>query len=239
MKLTTITDQAYGKLPRQRADIYQPEVPATTTIVFWHGGSWKRGDKKSYRFVGRALARLGYEVVIANYRLYPDVTFPAFIEDAALVVAWVQQRPTTGNVVVMGHSAGAHIAAVLALEPSYLEGAGARPIDGFVGLAGPYDFSPAQSLLPVFGGLPVEVWQPIHLVPGKNPPSLIVQGRIDAIVWAANAPRLARAIQDNGGKATLLMYPHLTHFTILVPFLVGWWTLPSLRRRLVEFTASL
>src|SRR5689334_16659544 len=83
-------DLAYGSLERQRLDVYVPEgAAARPIIVFWYGGAWEHGDKSNYRFVGATLAQAGYVAVLPDYRLYPQVRFPAFVDDGAAALAWV------------------------------------------------------------------------------------------------------------------------------------------------------
>ena len=90
--------------------------------------------------------------VIPDYRVYPEVRFPAFIEDGASAVAWVCSNTNrigddAARLFLMGHSAGAYIAAMFALNSSYLAQGGmtTRELKGFVGMAGPYDFLPLKS----------------------------------------------------------------------------------------------
>jgi acetyl esterase/lipase len=116
----TVAHQRYGKEQRQQLDIFIPDriVAGSPVVVFFYGGSWKRGERGKYEFVGHSLGSKGYITVIPDYRLYPEVTFPAFVEDGAKVLAWVRENvdQARNGVVVMGHSAGAHIAALLALD---------------------------------------------------------------------------------------------------------------------------
>ena len=159
----TIVHQRYGKEPRRQLDIFVPEriVADSPVIVFFYGGSWKRGDKGNYGFVGHRLGSKGYITVIPDYRLYPDVTFPAFVEDGAEALKWVSENldQARHGVVVMGHSAGAHTAALLALDQSYFVEAG-QPLTivrGMIGLAGPYGFNPMKyrSTQPIFADVEV------------------------------------------------------------------------------------
>src|SRR5215212_9952176 len=91
---TLEADLAYGRLPRQRLDYYAPAAPRADgkTVVFFYGGAWRQGDKADYLFLGQALASRGIGVVIADYRLFPDVRYPAFIQDGALAVGWSARR---------------------------------------------------------------------------------------------------------------------------------------------------
>ncbi len=116
---------AYGDEARQRLDVYRPAAatPAATlpakVIVYFYGGSWRSGERGYYRFVGEAFASRGFVVVVPDYRLYPDVRFPAFVEDGAQAVRWVYDHIAGfggcgQRVFLMGHSAGAHTAALRA-----------------------------------------------------------------------------------------------------------------------------
>ena len=121
-------DVPYGSGSRQKLDIYLPasQLKSEAVIVFLYGGSWRKGSKRDYRFVGQMLASQGYAVVIPDYRLFPEVIFPAFVEDAAAAISWVYKNRVgpgepSNKIVLMGHSAGAHSAALLALDKTYLE----------------------------------------------------------------------------------------------------------------------
>ena len=126
---------AYAKGPRQTLDVYRPRgAQAAPVVIFFYGGSWQGGTKETYPFVATALARKGYVTVVPDYRVYPEVRFPAFLEDGAQVVRWVKQNATEfggdpERVIVMGHSAGAHVAAMLALDGQWLGALGLDPLD--------------------------------------------------------------------------------------------------------------
>ena len=146
-------DVAYGPLPRQKLDIYSPVSAAPAAgwpvVVFFYGGSWTSGERSDYKFVGEALASRGMLVLVADYRLYPQVRYPFFLEDSALALAWgMEHAKTLGGdrkrLFVMGHSAGGYNAAMLALDPRWLARAGHQPAElaGWIGLAGPYEFLP-------------------------------------------------------------------------------------------------
>ncbi len=224
------TDIAYGPDPRHRLDVYLPERPVSASegagapaplFVFWHGGRWSTGDKSQYRFVGAALAELGYVTVIPNYRLYPQVKMPGFMTDAARAASWAADQAgafgaDAGRLYLMGHSAGAHIAALLALDRRYFGSLRRAPpsIAGVVGLSGPYDFLPLREddVRDMFG--PAELYpesQPINFVTGAAPPMLLIHGAKDTLVSPLNAPSLAAALSARGVPATLKMYPELMH----------------------------
>jgi acetyl esterase/lipase len=231
-------DMPYGPDRRHRLDVF-PGGDGQTVIIFWHGGSWQRGDKRHYRFIGRSLAKLGYTTVAPNYRLYPQVRFPAFIEDAAQAVRWVQDNLKPQRVILMGHSAGGLIAADLALDPAYLEKAGVRKelIAGMIGLSGPYDFTPRPSLKPIFADS--QRWEPIKLVNSPTIPMLLLQGRIDPTVNYRNAASLAQTVTAAGGQARAVLYPHLEHMLVIVPFLPGFGWIAPIRRQIKDFITQL
>jgi acetyl esterase/lipase len=213
---------AYGDDPRQRMDIYLPakgkgEAPV---IVFVHGGSWHSGSRRDYGFVGTALARQGFIVAIPDYRVYPHVAFPVFVEDVARAAAAVSRTIARGRpVILMGHSAGAQIAALLALDPHYLKAEGidvCRTIAGFVGLAGPYDFKPPRELYRrIFPEPLLAASRPVNFTRGHHPPSLLISGTSDLVVDPKETRELAAGLERSGNAVKLALYPHLGHVTLI------------------------
>ncbi|MCB8880039.1 alpha/beta hydrolase [Acidisoma cellulosilytica] len=217
-------DIAYGSDPRQRLDIYVPEglrSPAPV-IVFYYGGSWDSGSKAMYRFVGGALAAQGFVTVIPDYRLYPQVRYPTFLDDCASAFAWTAEHARqwggSDTQFLMGHSAGAYNAAMLALDLSYLRAAQSRLMPaGTVGIAGPYDFLPLESaeLKTIFGFPTAPLTQPINHVDGHNAPMLLLAGTQDTTVLPRNTTRLAARIRDAGGPVSSKLYPGIDHREII------------------------
>jgi acetyl esterase/lipase len=225
-------DAAYGRLPRQKLDVYVPrgarDAPAPRpVVVFFYGGGWERGDKGDYRFVGAALAARGFVTVLPDYRLYPEARFPEFVVDGAHAVAWVQQhaREFGGDperVVLMGHSAGGHMAAMLALSRTYLEAAGARTdwIRGFVGLAGPYVLEPNSAVLDAIFAPPFSAadWQPVNFVDARAPPALLAHGEDDSIVSLAETEALRDAMVRAGAAVETRVYRGRNHADTVAAF---------------------
>ena len=146
----TARDIAYALGPRHALDLYLPAASAKPPplVVFFYGGGWTEGTKDWYRFMGMSLTKRGVVVVVPDYRLSPEVRFPAFMEDAALAVAWARANVARFGgdphwLFLMGPSAGAHMVTLLALDPEYLRAVGLSSHDmcGVIGMAGPYDFS--------------------------------------------------------------------------------------------------
>ena len=178
-------DLPYGNDPRQRLDIIAPRHGANLpVVVFWYGGSWIMGRRSEYRFVGDALAKRGIVTVLAGYRLYPQVTFPLFDEDGAKAVVWAEQhvrefRGDPTQLILMGHSAGGHTAAFLALNHQFLRRFGADPKDivGLIGLSGPYVLVPDDSDVMRAAFPPpysIKDWQPIQYVDSSAPAHLAI-----------------------------------------------------------------
>ncbi|HUT50672.1 MAG TPA: alpha/beta hydrolase [Alphaproteobacteria bacterium] len=226
-------DVAYGPDPRHRLDLFLPASEAAAratgtprkTLIFIHGGGWRRGTKDRYGFVGRSFSQAGYVVVLVNYRLYPQVRFPAFVDDAARAVAWVRTnvRRYGGDpdrIYLMGHSAGAHIAALLALDPHYLGAAGVprTAIGGMIGLAGPYVFHPERvpRLAPIFAAHPRPNARPVAVTDNGGPPLLLLSAGLDMVVGRRNGPGLAAAYRRAGGRATARSYPAIGHGQIVI-----------------------
>jgi acetyl esterase/lipase len=225
---TGYADLAYGKERRQRLDIYAPHnAEHLPVVIFWHGGTWMSGNKKNYRFVAAALVAHGFVAVVADYRLYPAVHFPAFCEDGAHALAWVEAHigeygGDPQRIVLMGHSAGAHIAAFVAYNHEFDRQAGADPRDivGFVGLSGPYALVPdSRELRAMFAPPYTESdWQPVDFVDANSPPTLLLHGVNDREVSARESVQLYAALTGNHVRVEMHLYPHARHDDTLAPF---------------------
>lgn len=254
------TDIPYGLTAndpsRRKLDLYQPTTPAPAggrpVVVFFYGGSWDSGRKEDYLFVAEALTSQGWIVVLPDYRVYPEVLFPDFVTDAAHALRWTRHHIAQhgGNpqrIFVMGHSAGAHIAAMLTYDAQYLGKVGLHPreLAGFIGLAGPYDFLPLKNerFKIIFGPESERPRsQPINFVTGDAPPALLLHGDADTIVGPHNSANLARRIHERGGRVQHVRYPGLGHREIVVnlsaPFRGGKPELPDIAAFIRDVSAA-
>jgi len=223
----TLESIRYAGGARHTLDVYRPDRRGAPVIVFIYGGSWQNGDKATYSFLGRSLAQRGYLTVIPNYRVYPEVRYPSFLEDAAKAVRWARANAArfggdANNIYLAGHSAGAYNAAMLAYDPRWLRAVGLSPnqIAGFIGLAGPYDFLPLrdETLATIFGGANRRDTQPITYASRRVPPSLLLVGGLDTTVEPGNSSRLAKALRAAGNQVTLRRYAAVGHIAILGGF---------------------
>ncbi len=194
-----LADQPYGRGARQSLDIWVPEQA-------------QAGDRLPV-------------VVFAKGPVLDEAT--DFLEDAAAAVAWTHRHigelgGDPDRIALMGHSAGAYNAVMLALDPEWMRAAksDASVIRGVAGLAGPYDFLPFEK-----GGMadramgkvrPPERTQPIHYARGDAPPLWLASGDEDETVRPRNSRNLAAAIERLGGSATLRVYPGMGHTGIVM-----------------------
>ncbi|HQT46960.1 MAG TPA: alpha/beta hydrolase [Acidocella sp.] len=219
-------NHAYGPDPRQGLDIYTPASfpgdAAAPVVFFIYGGSWEDGDKAMYRFVGAALATRGFVVVIADYRIWPQVRFPVFLQDGALALRWTVDNIARfggdpGSIRLLGHSAGAYNAAMLAFDPRWLAPVGLAAhtlLRGFAGLAGPYDFLPLTSpTLQAIFGPPDQLaqTQPINFLSASVPPIWLAAGADDKTVDPGNTRRLAARAALDGATVSGRIYSGLDH----------------------------
>lgn len=218
--------QPYGIDARQRLDIYAPRNAGPgerPVVIFFYGGSWNSGTRSGYAFVGRALAAQGFVTVIPDYRLVPAIRYPGFVEDGAAAVRWTRDHIAgfggdPAKLVLMGHSAGAYIAAMLAVDDRWL-GRDRQAVRGLVGLAGPYDFAPfdVDVARAAFGAWPhPQETQPIHWAGAGDPPALLLVGGEDKTVLPRNSEALTARLRAGGVPVTLRSYPKLGHVGLIL-----------------------
>ena len=242
-------DVPYGADPRQKMDLYVPDGASgkTPVIVFFYGGSWDTGTKALYLAFGQAFASKGIMVAIPDYRLYPQVVWPTFLDDSARAFAFVHNHAAqyggdTGRIFLAGHSAGAYNAMMLAADPKYLKDAGgdASWIHGVIGIAGPYDFLPLQDpkLVAIFGGANRPETQPINHIDGKRPPMLLAHGTADTTVLPRNTLNLEKKLAGFQSPVTVKLYPDVAHIGIILSLAPGFRGKTTLRQDMLDFVAA-
>ena len=219
---------AYGSDPRQMLDVYQPDAATRNApmVVFFYGGSWSSGERADYRFVGEALASKGIVVVVADYRLSPAFRYPAFVQDSASAVRWAFDHAAefggdAQRIFVMGHSAGAYNAAMVALDSRWLAAVGLTPLRlaGWIGLAGPYDFLP-------IGDAKTQVafnWpdtsadtQPLAYASKASPPALLLAPVNDSVVSPQRSTvAMAQRLKASGVRVESALFDGVSHVTLL------------------------
>jgi acetyl esterase/lipase len=202
-------------------------------IVFTYGGGFKSGSKDEYGFVAEAFSSLGYVTVIFDYRLYPQATWPAYLEDGAQAIAWVSKEigkygGDPNRILIAGHSAGAYIAAMLAVNPEYLRAANVPDgtIKAALTFSGAYEFWNANrkahggfigaDIQEVMG--PAETapqTQPINYIEKSAPPFVIVHGTDDGLLEPAQAKAMKKKLEAAKVPVIYLEYPMAHATTIL------------------------
>jgi acetyl esterase/lipase len=232
---------AFGPGPRDRLDVYRPASAAgLPVIVFFYGGSWQWGKRGDYQFIAALLAKQGFVVAVPDYRLYPAVKFPVFLNDCAAAVAFMMQNAgayggDASQLFLAGHSAGAYNAVSLALNAAFLQAQGSSPdaLAGVIGLCGPYDFLPIRD--PVIKDIfsppaDIRLTQPITYAREGTPPMFLAHGGADLTVLPRNTTALAARLRQAGSVVETRIYPKLGHIGLLLaalPYLS--WRAPVLK----------
>jgi acetyl esterase/lipase len=219
-------DLTYGEQPWQRLDVYPNGSLAKAPVaLFLYGGGWDSGRKGQYLFAAEAFVKRGYTVVVPDYIKYPNGTFPSFVKDAAKAFEWTKKHISEyngnpDNVFIVGHSAGAHIGALLATDNRYLSDVGYTKSDirGFAGLAGPYGFTPkAAKYVAIFK--PASNYpkmKAMNFIDGTEPPTLLAHGMSDKVVGVLNKDTLLDKLNAAGVKTHDIEYPGVSHVGILL-----------------------
>lgn len=255
--IRVLRDQAYvpgSDNPKHRLDLYLPPAGVTDfpVFVFVHGGAWKGGDRAHYVRVGESLAPLGLGVALPSYRLTPEVRHPEHALDVARAVAWVGRHigahgGARGRIVLGGHSAGAHLAALVGLDPRYLKDVALADeppaqLRAIVPVAGVYHLAPyldhdgwAKDVVrEVFGATrdALDLASPVRHARADAPPFLVLHGTRDPVASVLEADLLIGALEARGAKVASLIGPEQDHGTVLSDLLVED---TVARARLLEF----
>ena len=146
-KFASRLDIRYGPGPKETLDLFLPAGPAHATFVFFHGGYWRALDKADFHFVAGPLLAQGISVAVANYDLCPAVSIARIVDECRRMMVWIAREGrhhgvVAGNVVVGGHSAGGHLAAMMFATNWDALGLAQDPLVGGVTLSGVHDLKP-------------------------------------------------------------------------------------------------
>jgi acetyl esterase/lipase len=213
---------AYGENPRQRYNLFAPEQGNNfPLLIFVQGGAWQFADKEGYDFVGHAFASKGYLTAVIDYRLVPEVQYPAFVDDTAKAVAHMRAEavkhggdPT--RVYLVGHSAGAYNIIQAMLNPAFA--AEMQNVKAAAGMAGPYKFVPLtdpRAIKAFSNFLPVEDTQPEAFLKPDQPPILLIHGSDDTEVLPASSEYFYKEIKKVTSRVEQRIYPNTNHVSIL------------------------
>jgi acetyl esterase/lipase len=207
-------------------------------LLFFHGGAWQFGSKDEHKFVGAFFASHGYWTAVANYQLYPQTAFPAFLEDGAAAVSFLVERFSIAPAAV-GHSAGAHLAALLNVHQ------GAAPqLRGAVCLANPvYEFFPGtapgwEELDSIFPPVSRPEATVINYVSPGDPPMLLLVGDQDEYEWGSTS-KMVQVCRSAGVPVTARVLPGVDHLGILTGLGGGPWANATLKTTILGWLADL
>jgi acetyl esterase/lipase len=242
-------DLAYGRGPRQRFDLYLPKSASAPApiLLFFYGGAFRAGRKSEYRVVGEAFASQGIFVAVADYRIYPEGRFPDFLNDAAAALAAVHARAAEfgcdpSRIFLAGHSAGAYIAVMLAVNPAYLRAANADPswVRGVIAMAGRYHEIPLgdATAVEIFGGPARAETRPAGFIDGKRPPMLLLAGAAESPEVLVSHSKLASHLKDHASEVQQIIYPGIGHMGIMLALAPGFRHRAPVREDIARFVAG-
>ena len=215
---------------KHKLDLYTPKgVKDFPVLMFVHGGSWKSGKKDLYGALGKTFASNGIGAVVINYRLSTKsgtVRHPDHINDVAAAFAWVHGNIAkyggrNDRIFISGHSAGGHLASLLATDEQYLKHhkLAVANIRGVIALSGVYEIMPVMTAFTEAFGKDADVCKaasPIFQIHGKTPPFLIGYADKDFLGIDKMSESFCRKLKDNKGEATLVEIKERNHITIVV-----------------------
>jgi len=209
-------DLHYGPDPMQRIDVLPcARASASPTALFFHGGFWSRNSKTTFRFLARGFHAAGLNVAFAGYTLAPEARMARIVEDARGAVRWLRQALgglglPGGALIVVGWSAGAHLAAMVMDEPAVAAG---------MGISGVYDLSDfrrsAMNDMLRLDAADVERYSPTLQTASTAKPFLIAYGARELPAYREQSQRFHAALQGSGVPSDLLELEGHHHHSVL------------------------
>lgn len=222
-------DVRYGANPKETLDLFVPATRARGTFVFIHGGYWRALDKADHLFVAGPFVDRGHAVAVINYDLCPDVTIATIVDECRRAVAWIvnegeRHGANVETIVVGGHSAGGHLAAMMVATPAEAFGLARHPVAAAVSLSGVHDLRPL-TLFSYNSDLRLDDAEAARLSPALHKPAItapllvavgadetsefVRQSQLMWDAWPANRP---------AGERELLAVPARHHFSVVVDY---------------------
>jgi arylformamidase len=219
-------DLRYGPGAKETLDLFVPSGRTRATFVFLHGGYWRALDKSDFSFVAEPFVAQGIAVAVVNYDLCPDVTIATIVDECRRAVAWVvrdgaAQGVNPDHVVVGGHSAGGHLAAMMLATDWTAQGLAREPLAGAVSISGVHDLAPMVlfSFNSDFGLDADEAVRlsPVRMTPRCGAPLLLAVGADETSEFIRQTRILWDAWPDSrpaGARAPLIV-PARHHFSVI------------------------
>jgi arylformamidase len=220
-------DLRYGAGEKQTLDVHRPAKAGAPILLFIHGGFWRALDKSDHSFIAPAFVEAGACVVNLNYDLCPTVTLDDIVREAREGLAWVQRNAARlggdpDRLFIAGHSAGAHLAALLLAQDWTAEGLPADAVKGAACVSGIYETAP---VLRISVNADVRLDEAmaqrcdaLSRPPRRNSPLLISVGAEEPEGWRAQTEAYAAACRAAGLAPEVLAVPGTNHFTVIHDF---------------------
>lgn len=220
-------DVVYGPGPRERLDVF-PAAGASRrpTLVYFHGGYWQRGDKSLYSFIAEPFVKNGVSVVIVNYDLCPAVSLSHITARARGALAWIWRHAgrlglSAGQLFVMGHSAGGHLAAMIMAAdwPAIGSGLPQDLVKGGIPISGVYELAPLRRTsindALQMDGTEARELSPVNHPPHPLAPQLVVCGGAESAEFHRQADLYSRRYSTSERPIERHTVPGCDHFDIL------------------------
>lgn len=227
----------YGQKPLQCMELFgcSPSKGARRPLVFFvHGGSWSHSRYWMYRLVGRRLASWGFASAVVGYGQYPDSTVPDMVDDLRVALAWLRNHAATlgldaSKTVLLGHSSGGHLCALLALGEEDLGLSGIATLSSPMDIADHYEWEQGRrvadisALYPAHGGeAGFSALSPTQMLLANTSQQsaagthfFVGHGGADGTVPSTASERFIAALKAAGGSAEYCFWPSLGHFDVL------------------------
>jgi len=216
-------------------DLFRPaaaQEKLLPAVIFIHGGGWGGGNKESYHDLAARVASHGYVCACVSYRLSGEAPFPAAVEDCKCGVRWLRahahaHRADPDRFAAWGHSAGGHLAAMVALTPGQFEGEGgwagySSAVQCALCFSTPFDLTDTtqglEGIIRQFVGPAAEDPEkvraqasPINYVAGKKTPFILFHGVEDVLLPIGQSDEFAAALREAGVLLELVRVPHAGH----------------------------
>lgn len=210
-------DVPYGSAARQTFDWFEAQGTPEGVLIYFHAGYWQSRDKSTFRFIAPAYTAAGFHVALVNYPLCPSVSLPALIDAVQASIPVIHKRAPDVPIVLSGHSAGAHIAAELALRQGQ-----ESAVVGLLAMSGIFDL---QALLQttlneklMLDASTAHACSPLHRLRAALPPAVVVVGADETPAFLAQSQIFQQAWAKAGNRASLHIEPNTDHFSLLEPF---------------------
>lgn len=221
-------DVRYGARPKETLDLFHAN-DARGLLFFIHGGYWRSLDKSDHSFVAKAYVENGYDVAVINYDLCPTVDIGAIVDECRAALRYVLREGgrhglATGKVVVSGHSAGGHLAAMLHATDLRALGVDPSAIRGAVGLSGVFDLTPllyaSMNADLKLDAAKADAWSPVRLQPVQSVPLVIAAGADETSEFIRQSQLMWDAwpsVRPAGSTGPVFM-PGVHHFSAVERF---------------------